>query len=166
MKVTSLEVKSHQLKKSFRGYDVREVEALRELATEALADASRTISSLEERLKNAEERLSEHVANEKMLKDTITTAQKMVDDLKVNARKEAELIVTEARLQADEIIRQAQARSRDLQEEIFRLKKQRIEFETSIKAVIDYHSATLVAEGEESRRSDSESEKLKFFPKP
>ncbi len=166
MKVTSLEVKSHQLKKSFRGYDVREVEALRELAADSLEDASRTITGLEERLEDAEDRLSEHIANEKMLKDAITTAQKMTDDLKANARKEAELLITEARLQAEEIIRQSQTRSRELQEEIFRLKKQRIELEISIKAIIDYHSATIIAEGDESRKADSESEKLKFFPKP
>ena len=45
------------------------------------------------------------------------------------------------------------------------MRQQRLEIESSIKAVIAYHSSKLVMEEDESRRADSESEKLKFFPK-
>ncbi|MFQ5736958.1 MAG: DivIVA domain-containing protein [Thermodesulfobacteriota bacterium] len=166
MKVTSLEIRSHQLKKSLRGYDVGEVEALKELAADGLEDASREINSLEERLRDANERLAEHIANENMLRDTITTAQRMVEDMKLGARKEAELIIAEARLQAEEIVRQAHTRSKELQEDIFRFKKQRAEIETQIKAILNYHSTTLLLEEAESERADEEAEKLKFFPKP
>lgn len=166
MRITSLEIRSHPLKKGLRGYDVREVEELRELAADALEEAMREISALQDRLKDASGRISEHMANEAMLKDTITTAQKMVGDLKNNAMKEAELLVTEARLQAEDIVRQAQTRSTKLQEEIFRLKKQRNELEVSIKAILDYHSSTLLMEEDESRKADEESDKLKFLPKP
>ena len=165
MKITPLEVRGHQLKKSMRGYDVREVEALREQAADALEEAAREIMGLGDRLKDAHERLDEHITNERMLRDTLTTAQKMVEDIKLNAQKETELLLAEARLQGEEIVRQAQARSTKIQEEIFRLRQQRLELETSIKALINYHSGKLVIEEDESRRADSESEKLKFFPK-
>lgn len=165
MRITSLEIRSHQLKKALRGYDAREVEALKDLAADALEDASRQINSLEERLRDANERLAEHIANENMLRDTITTAQRMVEDLKNNARKEAELIIAEARLQAEDIVRQAHNRSQELQQEIFRLKKQRMEIESQVKAIINYHSTTLLLEEEESGRADEEAEKLRFFPK-
>ncbi len=166
MRVTSLEIRSQQLKKGLRGYDVREVEALKELAAEALEQASREINNLEERLREANDRLAEHIANENMLRDTITTAQRMVEDMKIGARKEAELIVAEANLHAEEIISQAHNRSKALNEDLFRLKKQRAEIETQIKAILNYHSTTLLLEEEESARVDEESEKLKFFPKP
>lgn len=165
MKVTSLDIRSHQLKTSFRGYDIREVEALRDLAANAVEEATRENSILQEKLKDATERLAEHIANENMLRDTITTAQRMVEDLKVNARKEAELLIAEARMQAEEIVRQSQDRATLLQEEIYRLKRQRIELETSIKAIIEYHSSTLIMEEGESKKADEESEKLKFFSK-
>lgn len=165
MKITSLEIRNHPLKKALRGYDVREVEGLRDLAAEALEGAAKEIITLEERLRDSNERLAEHVSNEKVLRDTITTAQKMVDDLKVNARKESELLIAEARLQAEEIVRQAQARVTQLQEDIFKLKKQRIEFETALKAIISYHSSALVMEEDEARKADAESDKLKFLHK-
>lgn len=165
MRITPLEIKSHQLKKSFKGYDTREVEELRDLAADALEEAAREIMTLQEKVKDSAVRITEYAANENMLKETITTAQRMVEDLKSNARKEAELLVAEAKLQAEAIVRQAQSRSRDLQEEIFRLKKQRIELETAIKAIIDYHSSTLLLEEDEAKKADEEADKLKFLAK-
>ena len=166
MKITSLEIRSHQLKKGFRGYDVREVELFRELAADAIEDASRTIHNMEDRLRDANEKLIEHIANENTLRNTITTAQRMVEDMKTNARKEAELILTEARLQGEDIVRQAHTRSHDLQQEIYRLKKQRVDIENQIRTIINYHATTLLLEEEESSRADEDAEKLKFFPKP
>lgn len=165
MKITSLEIRSHQLKKTFRGYDVSEVEALKELAADALENAARDIANLEDRLKDAQARIADHLSKEDILRDTITTAQRMVEDLKGNARKEAELVVAEAKLQAEEIVRQSQTRSIQLQDEIFRLRKQRIELETSIKAIINYHSSTLLMEEDEAKKADEESDKLKFLQK-
>ncbi|MBI2412016.1 MAG: DivIVA domain-containing protein [Deltaproteobacteria bacterium] len=165
MKITPLEVRGNQLKKSLRGYDIREVDELREQAADALEESAKEIITLTERLRDAHERLNEHIANERVLKDTLTNAQRMVEDFKVNARKESELLIAESRLQAEEIVRQAQGRAQELRDEIFRLKQQRLEIESSIKAVINYHSSKLVMEEDESRRADSDSEKLKFFPK-
>lgn len=165
MKVTPLEIKSHGLKKSFKGYDVKEVEELRDLAADALEEAARDIMTLQEKLKDSTERCREYAANENILRETITTAQKMVEDLKTNARKEAELQIAEARLQAEEIVRQAQSRASQVQDDIYRLRKQRKELEASIKAIIEYHSSVLLTEEEEARRADGESEKLKFFTK-
>lgn len=165
MKVTPLEIKSHGLKKSFKGYDVREVEELRDMAADALEEAAREIMTLQEKLKDASERNREYAANENILRETITTAQKMVEDLKTNARKEAELVLAEARLQAEEIVRQAQSRAAQVQDDIYRLRKQRKELEASIKAVIDYHSSVFLSEEEESRRADEETDKLKYLAK-
>jgi len=165
MKLTPMDVRTHHLKKGMRGYDVREVEALREMAAETIEECNRDIMRLEEKNRDIESQLTEHVRNEAMLKETITTAQKMVENIKGNARKEAELIIAESRLRAEEIIRQAQGRASELQAEILRLRGQRNELNTSIKAIIDYHSSTLLLEDEDHMRADGEMEKLRFLPK-
>jgi len=165
MKITPMDIRAHELKRSFRGYDTHGVDALKEICAEALEDAASTIMNLEERLKRASGRLEDHMANETTLKDAITTAQKMVEDFKGNARKEAELIVAEASVQADNIVRQAHTRAAGLQEEIYRLKKRRIEIETAVKAVIEYHSNTLVLNEEDAKKADAEAEKVKFLRK-
>ncbi|MEK6759914.1 MAG: DivIVA domain-containing protein [Deltaproteobacteria bacterium] len=165
MRITALEVRSYQIKKAFMGLDAREVDHLKELASDAIEDATREITALQDRLSETATRLTEHLSREDILKNTITTAQSMVEDLKGNARKEAELIVAEARMQADEIVRQAHARASSLQEEIYRLKKQRMEIETQLKAVIDYHTGILVLEEAESKKADEEADKVKFLSK-
>jgi cell division initiation protein len=165
MKITPMEVRSHHLRKSMRGYDVREVEALRDMAAETIEESNRKIMRLEEKNGDMEAQLTEHVRNEALLKETITTAQKMVENIKGNARKEAELIVAESRLRGEEILKQAQTRASELQAEILRLRGQRNELNTSIRAIIDYHSSTLFLEDEESIRADGEMEKLRFLPK-
>lgn len=165
MKVTPLEIRSHGLKKSFKGYDVREVEDLRDMAADALEEAAREIMTLQEKLRDASERNREYAANENILRETITTAQRMVDDLKTNARKESELVITEARLQAEEIVRLAQSRASQVQDDIYRLRRQRKELEASIKAIIDYHSSVFLTEEEGARKADEETDKLKYFTK-
>jgi cell division initiation protein len=165
MKVTPLEIRSHGLKKSFKGYDVNGVEDLRDMAADALEEAAKEIMTLQEKLRDASERNREYAANENILRETITTAQRMVDDLKTNARKEAELVIAEARLQAEEIIRQAQSRASQVQDDIYRLRRQRKELEASIKAIIDYHSSVFLTEEEEARKADEETDKLKYFSK-
>ena len=165
MKVTPLEIRSHGIKKSFKGYAVKEVEDLRDMAAEALEEAAKDIMTLQEKLRDVSERNREYAANENILRETITTAQRMVDDLKTNARKEAELVITEARLQGEEIVRQAQSRASQVQDDIYRLRRQRKELEASIKAVLDYHSSVFLTEEEEARKADEETDKLKYFSK-
>lgn len=165
MKLTPLEIRSHGLKKSFKGYAVSEVEELRDMAADALEEAAKEIMTLQEKLRDSSERNREYAANENILRETITTAQKMVEDLKANARKEAELVIAEARLQAEDIIRQAQSRASQVQDDIYRLRRQRKELEASIKAVIDYHSSVFLTEEEEARKADEETDKLKYFSK-
>jgi len=163
VKTTPMDIRSHQFKKTLRGYDPRDVEVLKDLAAEALEDAGRDIASLEERLKDAMTRLDALVGNETVLRETLTTAQRMVEELKGGARKEADLIIAEAKLQGEGIVRQAQTRLQQLQEEIFRLKKQRKELETSIKAVIDYHSSVILLEEEEATRADEAADRVRPF---
>ena len=163
MKITALEVLSHPLKKSFMGYDVREVQAFKELVSESVEEMARDIAYLEEKKKELTDTLAAHVDNENVLKGAITTTHQMAVDIKGGARKEADLIVAEARLQADEIINQARGHVARLGEEILRLKGQRIEMEVSVKALVDYHSTRLQAEKEDSEKADEHSEKLKFL---
>ncbi len=164
MRMTPLEIREQQIKKKLFGYDVNEVEALRELVCEALEEARKEITGLEEELNAAKEKLAEHEERESILKETITTAQKMVEDIKENAKKEAELIISEASRQAEEMRRQALERAEKIQDEIFQLKKQRIELVNSIKSILDYHRSILSMEEEDSKRMDDEADKLKFFP--
>ena len=165
MKITPIEIKEHKFKKAFRGFDRHEVKALTDIVAETLEETVRHSNELEAKLKGMAARLVEHEEREKILRETITTAQKMVEDLKTNARKEAELIISEAKIQADAMMKKAHERAVQIQGEIFQLKKQRLEMQTSIKTILEHHANLLSLGGQEAAKQDAEDDKLKFIKK-
>ncbi len=164
MKMTPLEIKEYALKKKALGFDPREVEALKELAATALEEANRQKALLEQRVRELEDKLAVHLKNEALLKEAITTTQKMSMDIKNNAKKEAELIIAEAKVRGEEIVRQARTRAKEINAEIAGLKKQRAEFEASLRALLDYHTTKILIDEEESKKADEEANKIKYLP--
>ena len=83
MPINPIEIKNYHLRKSFIGYDVKDVEALKELCSESLIECAKEIAKLREDSLVLSAKLEEHEKRESILKDTITTAQRMVDELKI-----------------------------------------------------------------------------------
>ncbi len=165
MGITPIELKEFQLRRAAMGYNRKDVETLRELCVDALTEATKEIERLRSELRTVEERLAEHERREGLLKDTITTAQKMVEELKTTARKEADLVVAEAQHEADKIIEQAHQEVAKLREHLVDLKRQRVEFETELRAVLNYHMNLIDMGEKEAERVEGEAEKLHFFKK-
>ena len=81
MPLTALDVSQRQFKTAFRGPDRDEVQAfLAEVAT-ALEEAAREAQELRDALVRREEELDGYKGRERMLHETLLTAQKACDDL-------------------------------------------------------------------------------------
>lgn len=165
MKITPIEIKEHRFKKGLIGYDKNEVNALMGIIAETIEELAKQNNKLEEKIKDMATKLFEHEEREKILRETITTAQKMVEDLKNNAKKEAELIISEARIQADELVKKAHERIIKIQDEIYQLKKQRLDIQSSLKAMLEHHANLLNMGNREAAKGDSEDDRLKFIKK-
>lgn len=165
MKITPIEIKEHRFKKGLMGYDKNEVNALMGIIAETIEEFAKQNNKLEEKIKDMATKLVEHEEREKILRETITTAQKMVEDLKNNAKKEAELIISEARIQADELVKKAHERIIKIQDEIYQLKKQRLDIQSSLKAMLEHHANLLNMGNREAAKGDSEDDRLKFIKK-
>ncbi|HBR17688.1 MAG: hypothetical protein A3G39_02495 [Deltaproteobacteria bacterium RIFCSPLOWO2_12_FULL_43_16] len=165
MKITPIEIKEHKFKRSALGYDKNEVNALLGVIAEAIEEATKQNNKLEDKIKDMTAKLAEHEEREKILRETITTAQRMVEDLKNNAKKEAELIVSEAKIQAEELVKKAHERVVKVQDEIYQLKKQRLEMQTSIRTILEHHANLLNMAGQEAAKGDVQDDKLKFIKK-
>ncbi|OGP09533.1 MAG: hypothetical protein A2056_03450 [Deltaproteobacteria bacterium GWA2_42_85] len=165
MKITPIEIKEHRFKKGLIGYDKNEVNALMGIIAETIEELAKQNNKLEEKIKDMATKLFEHEEREKILRETITTAQKMVEDLKNNAKKEAELIISEARIQADELVKKAHERVIKIQDEIYQLKKQRLDIQSSLKAMLEHHANLLNMGNREAAKGDSEDDRLKFIKK-
>ena len=100
------------------------------------------------------ERIQELEGAEKELRNALISAQQICEGIKNNARKEGELIIEEAKGNARKIVETAQAQVMQIEAEITQLKRQRSEFEASLKAAIEMHLRLLEA-GRENRPSES-----------
>jgi len=165
MKLTPLDIQQQQFKKRLRGFDRKEVEIFLELVRTEFEELIKENNSLKDELRKKQSLLSEFKEREQTLKDAMITAQKITDDIKTNATKESELIVSEAQLRAQEIMNSAQLRASEIMDEIKELKRQKIQFEANLRALLETHLKMLEAEKERAEELTQIEEKLKFFQK-
>lgn len=139
MSITPIDIQQHQFKTRLLGYEKGAVDHFLELLAEELERLHRQSQELKEELARTRASLEEMRSRELTLKETLLTTQRVTDDLKANARKEAEIMVAEAELRADKIVQAADERRIQLISEIQEMKRQKISFETSLRAVVESH---------------------------
>src|SRR5437016_11739658 len=74
---------------------------------------------------------------DRLLKDTLLSAQKVSEEVRANARKDAELIVKDAELLSERLVSQAMTRVGDLQRAIQELKIERKDARNKLRATLD-----------------------------
>ncbi len=122
MRITPLDIRKQEFRKTMRGLDSDEVYAF--LGT--VADEYEAVLSdnkrLREHIVQLEERLKEFKSMETNLRNTLMTAEKITVEAKENARKEADLIVRGAEVEASQSSEAIRAHTQQLRREILELK--------------------------------------------
>ena len=80
---------------------------------------------------------------ERMLQETLISAQKMAEQTAEAAKGEADLLIKEARIKAERQIERARDEVAKLDEDKQRLQLERESFERSLRSLIDQHSRLL-----------------------
>jgi len=148
MKITPLDIQQQQFRSKFRGFDVREVELFLDTVASQFEELTKENYLLNEELANKEAKISQFQENEKILKETMISAQKVAEDIKSNAQKEVELIISNAEFQAEKILNSAHGKFTGILNDISELKKIKIRFASSLKSMIDSHLTLLNMEEE------------------
>lgn len=123
--LTPLEIQKQTFARVLKGYHVDEVRAYLHLIAEEIERLVKDVDRLARENAHLREDLDDHSNRERILKDTLLSAQKVSEDVKANARKEAELIVKDAELLAERVVSQAMGRVGDLERAILDLKLER-----------------------------------------
>jgi cell division initiation protein len=123
--LTPLEIQKQTFARVLKGYNVDEVRAYLHLIAEEIERLVKDVDRLARENSHLREDLDDHSHRERILKDTLLSAQKVSEDVKTNARKEAELIVKDAELLAERVVSQAMGRVGDLERAILDLKLER-----------------------------------------
>ncbi|MBI3185102.1 MAG: DivIVA domain-containing protein [Myxococcales bacterium] len=143
MKITPLDIRQKRFATSLRGFERREVEAFLELVAAEFEEVVKENIGLKEELKRTNARLEQHVEKERTLQETMVTAQRISEDMRAAAKKEAEIVIAGAEQQAEKIVQNAHTRMVQLIEDINELKRQRVQFESQVRSVIDAHAKLL-----------------------
>lgn len=149
MNLTPLDIQKQTFSRGFKGYNLDEVRAYLHLIAEEIERLVRDVDRLARENAMLREDLEDHSQRERILKDTLLSAQKVSEDVRATARKEAELIVKDAELLSERLISQAMDRVADLERSIQDLKVQRKASRNKLQGTIDTVQHLLMLDAEE-----------------
>jgi cell division initiation protein len=139
MRITPIDIEQHKFKTRTFGYDRQSVDQFIQMLSEELENMARQNHDLKEELSRTKATLNEMRKRETTLKETLLTTQKVTDELKATARREVEVMLADAELRAERIMRNAEDRRHRLIEEIQEIKRQKIDFEFSLRMLLEKH---------------------------
>src|SRR6266550_7260661 len=137
MNLTPLDIQRQVFSRALKGYNTDEIRAYLQLIAEEIERLIRDVDRLSRENAMLREDLDEHNARERILKDTLLSAQKVSEDVKANAQKEAELIIKDAELLSERLTSQAMSRLADLERTIQDLKMERKMARNKLQTTID-----------------------------
>jgi len=151
MNITPLDITQKQFRKVFRGLDAEEVEAFLGLVALEFEALVKDVVALREDHQRKAEEIAEYRSRERVLQETLVTAQRASQEIRDAARKEAEITISDAELQAEKIVQAAHTRFLRIVDDINELKRQRIQFETNVRTLVESHVKLLDAFSEPAR---------------
>ena len=166
MKITPLEIQQRQFTVKFRGFDIEEVDIFLEQVAVAFESLQSENEKLHTDICRFQMDAKGYREREETFKRAILNSQQVVEQMRENAHKSAELIVADAEVKAEKILNRAHNRLSQLHEDIAELKRQRIQIEAQIRAIVETHVRLLEMGKEEMRAMDEEDSKLKLLKHP
>jgi len=139
MKITPLDIRQKGFASAWKGIARREVEAFLELVATEFEEVLRENITLKDEARRNQNKLDQYEERERTLQETMITAQRISEEVKNLAKKEAEVLVAGAEHQAEKIVQNAHQKLVQVVEDINELKRQRIQFESQVRSVIEAH---------------------------
>ncbi len=161
MKITPIDISGHRFAKRMRGYDPEEVRSFLNLVSGEFEKLIIEGNALKEDLAQIKSSIADYKERERILKETLLTAQKLAEDIKEEARKEAALVVREAELKGTQLIDQAARKASQIEVVIQNLRAERGAFEQRIRGAVETHLRLLEMHHKEEEVED----RLRFMKK-
>lgn len=136
MRITPLDIRKQPFRKTMRGFDPDAVNSFLEMVASEYETIIGENNTFATRIKNLEQKLEGYEKIERMLNETLLTAQRATDEARVNAQKEAELIIKDAMIRAQRYEDEARSRVNTLESELVSMRNQRDSFLARFKAML------------------------------
>lgn len=139
MRLTPLEVQNHQFSRRLNGVDGEEVESFLKMIADDYESAMRENERLKDSVHQLEKRNRELASGEKILRETLVSAQDMAEKLRETAVAESEVLLSTAEVHAEKILDASHRRAATLSEEIRELRGMRTRYAASLRSTISTH---------------------------
>ena len=151
-RITPLEIQKHEFSRKWKGLDPVEVESFLALVAEEMEEVVRANADLSSRVERLTEENAEHRERERILKETLLTAQQASEDIRSNAQRQAEIILREAQDGAERLTHNALQRSAEIEKAIHELKLQRVNFRLQLAKMVELFHQVLEFDREEGEK--------------
>jgi len=143
MRMTPLDVQSHQFASRFRGCDPDEVATFLRIVSEDYEALVRENGSQADRIRRLEGRLEELSAQENLLKETLIRAQAMTEEMGRSTERQAQLRLAEVEVRAEKILDASHRRAARLSQDIREMRALRSRLAESLRSAAETHLALL-----------------------
>jgi len=143
MKITPLDIEGHTFSRKIRGFDRDEVRAFLSLVAEEYEKLIAENNQVKDEMGKMQSILDEHRQREKILRDTLYTAQQVSEDMKEAARREGRVVLQEAQIKADRVIDHAQSRASDLEASLVDLRMEKEAYLRRVRTLLEHHQKLL-----------------------
>jgi cell division initiation protein len=141
--ISPLSIKKQEFNKSFRGYDLEEVQAFLEKLADDFEEMQQENESTKRQLDDANLRLSEFARIEKSLQDTLLKAQESSTKAIESTKKQTGLMIKEAEIKASQIIEKAKSHSEEIRNSVISLREEKDLIVAKLKAIINSQARLL-----------------------
>ena len=148
-RLTPLEIQKHEFSRKWKGFDPVEVESFLAMIAEEMEELTRSASDLDVRVRILQEENAEHRERERILKETLLTAQRASEDIRAAAAKQAEMVVFEAQESGERLTHNAMQRAAEIEKAIHELKIQRANFRLQLQKMLELFQTVLDFDREE-----------------
>ena len=154
MKISSIDIQRQKFQVRLKGYDQEEVRNFLISVAEQIEELSRENDHFKQEIDHLREILNDYEDRDRILKNTLVTAQQNSEAMIANTKKEAELIIKEAEFKATKVMEHAQSQVLKIQKDMLDLKLQRKALQDKIQTSIQIMQKILEYQKEEEKSAE------------
>jgi cell division initiation protein len=154
MKISSIDIQRQKFQVKLKGYDQEEVRNFLITVAEQIEERSRENDVYRQEIDRLREVLTDYEDRDRILRNTLVTAQQSSEAMLANTKREAELIVKEAEFKAIKIMEHAQNQALKIQKDMLDLKLQRKALQDKIQTSIQIMQKILEYQKEEEKTAE------------
>ena len=137
MRLTPLDIRKQEFKRTMRGYDRDEVNAFLEMVAEEFDALLREKERLQEDTVRLRTQLHDYQDVERTLKRALKNTEDTAQQAADSSKRQAEIVVREAELQAEKILRDTKQKLADLKNELMLVRAQKDSFARRLRHLLE-----------------------------